>query len=263
MFLDKSDVRRAFGEDEFFPFFQPLIELRTGQLAGFEALARWNHARLGAICPDAFISIVQSCGFIDTLTQRLLGKIFAAAPLLPSSLRLSINLSPLQLLDLTLPGRIAAAAEIGGFPLERLTIEMTEGALLEDLARAGEVAGELKALKCRLALDDFGTGYSSLMHLQALPFDELKLDRKFIRSMTQSRESEKIVGAVVGLGQSLELTTVAEGVETEEQANMLIDFGCDLAQGWHFGRPASAGEIPRMVSAAYIVCPALSAACAD
>jgi EAL domain-containing protein (putative c-di-GMP-specific phosphodiesterase class I) len=248
MFLDSQDVRRAFGEDEFFPFFQPIVELATGRLTGFEALARWNHARLGAIAPDAFIPIVLRCGFIHALTQRLLAKTFAAAPLLPASLGLSVNLSPHQLVDRTLPGQIAAVARRGGFPLERLTVELNESTLIEYLHTAQAVAGDLKALGCRLALDDFGTVHSSLFLLQALPFDELKIDRSFVHSATEGRESGKIVAAVVSLAHSLGLTTVAQGVETEEQAAAMMEFRCDLSQGWLFGRPAGAGDIPRMVS---------------
>jgi len=262
MFLDVQDVRRAFWEDEFFPFFQPIVELASGRLTGFEALARWHHARLGAIAPDAFIPIVLKCGYINALTQRLLAKTFAAAPLMPASLGISVNLSPLQLMDWTLPGQIAAVARRGGFPLERLTVELTESALIEDLDSAQAVAGDLKALGCRLALDDFGADHSSLFLLQALPFDELKVDRSFVRAATEGRGSRKIVAAVVSLAHSLGLTTVAEGVESEEQAGMMIEFGCELGQGWLFGRPASAAEIPRMISVPpnlRCACPAASA----
>jgi EAL domain-containing protein (putative c-di-GMP-specific phosphodiesterase class I) len=250
MFLDRQDVRRAFGADEFYPLFQPQVHLGTGKLSGFEALARWNHAQLGLISPDAFIPIVQKDGLINTLTQKLLEKIFAVAPQLPDTARMSINLSPLQLLDETIPDRIAEAAERGGFPLDRLTIEMTEGALREDLARAQAVVLELKNLHCRLSLDDFGTRHSSLFHLQDLPFDELKVDRSFIHAMHENRTSRNIVSAVVGLGKSMGLTTLAEGVETEEEAGILLEMGCVLAQGWFFGRPAPAEEIPRMIAAA-------------
>jgi len=249
MSLDHHDVRRAFEEDEFFPLFQPLVELRTGKICGFEALARWNHARLGAISPDAFIPIVQKCGYINALTRKLLEKTFAAASLLPAGLRLSINLSPLQVMDETLPGQIVAVAQQGGFPLDRLTVEMTESALLNQLFCAETVAVELKDLHCRLSLDNFGTDHSSLSHLHALPFDEVKIDRSLIHAITQCRASRTIVAAVVGLGRDLGLDTVAEGVETEEEAGLLSEMRCDMAQGWLFGKPAAAVEIPRMISA--------------
>jgi len=241
MYLSRNDVRRAFAEDEFFPLFQPQVELGTGKLVGFEALARWNHAYLGAIPPAAFIPIVLKNGCINLLTQKLLEKIFASAPLLPGSLRLSVNLSPLQLLDLTIPDRIADAAEQGGFPLGRLTIETTESALRDDLPGAQAVTRELKTLGCRLSLDDFGTEQSSLFHLLDLPFDELKVDRSFIRALTENLAGRKIVSAVISLCKDLGMITVAEGVETAEQAYIMNDLGCELAQGWLFGRPAPAG----------------------
>ncbi|MGA2672413.1 MAG: EAL domain-containing protein [Terracidiphilus sp.] len=248
MSFDEVDIHRAFEEEEFYPFFQPLVELRTGQLAGFELLARWNHRRLGIVLPDDFIPALEKSGSINELTRQILEKGFTASSILPGTLTLAINLSPLQLLDLTLPGKIAAAAERSDFSLGRLTVEITESALLVDLPRAQSVARELKSMQCRLALDDFGTGYSSLRHLQALPFDELKVDRSFVSSMSESRESRKIVAAVVGLGRSLGLTTVAEGVETPEHANMLLWLGCDFGQGYLYSKPVPAEELSSLIS---------------
>jgi PAS domain S-box-containing protein len=250
MFFPEGDIHRAFEEEELFPSFQPLVELRTGQVAGFEVLARWNHGKLGAIPPDDFIPVVEQSGLINRLTKTMMQKAFDASQLLPPTATLAFNLSPVQLLDPTLPAKLEAVAAKGGFSLHRVAFEITESALVDDLSRAQSVAGDLKALGCRLALDDFGTGYSSLKHLQALPFDELKVDRSFVNSMMQARESRKIVAAVVGLGHSLGVQTVAEGVETEEQASMLLWLGCDLGQGWFYGRPSPASDIPRMIVAA-------------
>jgi EAL domain-containing protein (putative c-di-GMP-specific phosphodiesterase class I) len=250
MYLDLQDVRRALGEDEFFPFFQPFVALNSRRLTGFEALARWNHARLGALSPDAFIPIVQKCGYINTLTHKLLSKIFAVTPLLSGTMRLSINLSPQQLMDETLPCQISSVAQKGGFLLERLTIEMTQSVLLDDLHAAQAVAGEMKSMNCRLSLDNFGNGHSSLFHLMALPFDELKIDRTFVQTIHQNQDGRKIVEALIKLAKSLGMTTVAQGVETEEQASIMNDLGCELAQGWLFGKPAAVAEIPRMVAEA-------------
>jgi PAS domain S-box-containing protein len=258
MIFDENDLHRAFDKNEFYPFFQPMVELRTGQLAGFELLARWRHPRRGIILPDDFIAVVEKSGRINQLTHQILVKAFAASSIMPSALRLAVNLTPHQLLDLTLPARMRDYADLDGFSLDRLTIEITESALLVDLPRAQSVANELKAMHCRLALDDFGTGYSSLKHLQALPFDELKVDRSFVSSMTESRESRKIVAAVVGLGRSLGLTTVAEGVETQEQANMLLWLGCDFGQGYLYSKPVPAEQLPPILSRrphAYSICP--------
>ena len=128
-------------------------------------------------------------------------------------------------------------------------MEITESALVNKLERARKIAIELREMGCQLALDDFGTGYSSLRHLRALPFSKLKIDRSFVASITEKRESRKIVAAVVGLGSSLGMITVAEGVETQEQADMLLCLGCELGQGWHYGRPVSAERIREIVAA--------------
>jgi EAL domain-containing protein (putative c-di-GMP-specific phosphodiesterase class I) len=191
---------------------------------------------------------VQKCGYINTLTHKLLNKIFAITPLLSGSLRLSINLSPQQLMDETLPHQIASVAQRGGFLLDRLTIEMTQNVLLDDLKSAQAVVGEMKSMNCRLALDNFGTGHSSLFHLMALPFDELKIDRSFVHAIDHNQDSRKIVAALINLAKSLGMTTVAQGVETEVQAGIMNDLGCELGQGWLFGRPTAAEEVPRTIA---------------
>ncbi len=249
MVLAQADLYRAIAEDELRPAFQPLIELRTGQLSGFEVLARWHHRELGEIVPDKFIPHFERAGLIDKLTRAILEKAFAVPLFRETNLNLAVNISPNQLLGTRLAERIAEVASKFIFPLDRLTIEITESALVDDIERAQAVACELKSLECRLALDDFGTGYSSLQHLHALPFDEIKVDRSFVSSVMEKRESRKIVAAVVGLGHSLGLATVAEGVESQEQANMLVWLGCDLGQGWLYGRPAPAEDLPQMVAA--------------
>jgi len=248
MIFDPSDLRTALERDELYPAFQPVVEMRTGQMTGFEVLARWSHPHLGNIPPDAFIPVAESSGMIGALTQTILKKAFASDALLHSSFAVSVNISPLQLIDFKLPEVIAGIAQCCGFPLDRLVIELTESALLDDPQRAIAVAAEIKALGCRLALDDFGTGYSSLRHLHALPFDALKVDRSFISTMTAERGSRKIVASVIGLGQSLGLITVAEGVETREQAELLRWMGCDLGQGWLYGRPAPAESLAELMA---------------
>jgi PAS domain S-box-containing protein len=218
-------------------------------LAGFETLARWQHPERGLVLPENFVPLADEHGLVGKLMEQILRKSFLSAPLIPEPLTLAVNVSPTQLQDLSLPTQIREAAERAGFALGRLTIEITESALLNNLDRAKTIASELKTMGCRLALDDFGTGYSSLGHLQALPFDELKIDRSFVSSMTNTRESRKIVAAILGLGQSLGLITVAEGIETEQQADMLLWLGCELGQGWLYGRAVPAGEICDLVAA--------------
>jgi PAS domain S-box-containing protein len=249
MILSPKEAQRALNSGEFVPYFQPLVTLRTGQLSGFEILARWNHPKKGIILPGQFIYAAETDGWIGTLMQELLRAAFLSAPAIPAALSLSVNISPVQLRDLSLPRQIQAVGQQTGFSLDRLIVEITESALTDNLDHAQIIARELKQLGCRIALDDFGTGYSSLLHLQSLAFDDLKVDRSFVGSMTGQRDSRKIVAAVIGLGQSLGLTTVAEGVETKEQAEMLLWMGCELGQGWLFGKPMPAEQLPAAVEA--------------
>jgi len=243
-----TELRRALDADEIVPYFQPLVELRTGRLKGFEALARWRHPVHGSISPDIFIPLAEESGLIGLLSQTLLRRVFSVAATVPGDLSISFNLSALQFHDRALPEQIYSAAQQAEFSLKRLILEITESALIDNIDQANSIAQELKALDIRLALDDFGTGYSSLRHLQALPFDEIKIDASFVRAMSNTRESRKIVAAVVGLGHSLGLTTVAEGIETKPQADTLLWLACDLGQGWLYGPPVPASDLPSFLS---------------
>lgn len=242
------DLSKALDADEIIPYFQPIVELRTGALTGFEALARWHHPAHGPISPNVFIPLAEEGGFIGTLTRNLLRRVVAAAATIPAELSISFNISPLQFRDQSLPEQIRSAAKLADFSLKRLVLEITETAVIDNIDQAQSIAHELKALGVSLALDDFGTGYSSLRHLQLLPFDELKIDASFVQEMSSTRESRKIVAAIVGLGHSLGVATVAEGVETQEQADMLLRLGCDIGQGWLFGRPLPPGDLPGFLS---------------
>jgi EAL domain-containing protein (putative c-di-GMP-specific phosphodiesterase class I) len=249
MISDLNELRKAIEENQIVPSFQPITALRSGKLTGFELLSRWQHPSFGPVLPENFIPLAEQHGLIWELTRQVLRKGFAASSLIADPLLLSINVSPIQLRDSTLVKAIRDLAEEGGFPLDRLMIEITESAMCTDLKRAQTVAQELKAMGCRLALDDFGTGYSSLAQLQVLPFDELKIDRVFVNAMMKTRESRKIVASIIGLGHSLGLITVAEGVETEAQADMLIWLGCEQVQGWLYGKAVPRAEIAELVVA--------------
>jgi len=259
MLFTSTDAQRALALGEFVPYYQPVVVLRSGQVDHFEVLARWNHPTLGMIMPKDFISVAERDGWIGDLMHAVLGQAFAAAAVQPVPVCLAVNISPVQLHDLGLPKQIARIAESARFPLSQLTIEVIESALTDNMEHALIIANELHAMGCKLSLDDFGTGYSSLLHLQSLPFDELKVDRSFIGSMTQRRESRKIVAAVVGLGQSLGLTTVAEGVETSEQDEMLLWLGCDRGQGWLYGKPAVSENLSDALKFEYVRQPILPA----
>ncbi len=249
MSVDRATVRRALEKDELEPCFQPIVQLSTGCLAGFEVLARWKDPLLGLILPENFISLAEEDGLVGKLMQQIMRKAFLSAKDLPAPLSLAVNISPTQLHNSGLPGEIQKLAAEGTFPLDRLVIEITESGLIGNLELAKKISFELKDMGCKLSLDDFGTGYSSLVHLQVLPFDALKVDRSFVISMTGKRESRKIVAAIIGLGHSLDLTTIAEGVETDEQAQMLLRLGCEMGQGWLYGRPMTADRLPDAVAA--------------
>jgi PAS domain S-box-containing protein len=246
---DATSLRKAIENSEIVPYFQPLVELRTGRLRGFEVLARWQHPTRGLVLPDDFIPLAEATGLNGLLTGNLLRSVFTTAKDIPEHLTLSVNVSLTQLTDRTLPRHIHLAATEACFPLNRLILEITEGALISNTEHVYFIANELKEQGSRLALDDFGTGYSSLRHLQALPFDELKIDASFVRSMTHTRESRKIAAAIIGLGNSLDLVTVAEGVEDQAHADMLLWLGCDVGQGWLYGRAAPAEELPELLAA--------------
>jgi len=245
----ESDLRRALERaDEIVPYFQPLIELRTGQLTGFEVLARWNNPVRGLVPPAEFIPLAESANLIDALLQNLLSAAFRATSVLPEHLTLSINISPTQLQNPSLARQLYFSAQEGGFPFHRIVFEITESAIVENMSHAKAITHELKTLGARLALDDFGTGYSSLHHLQSLPFDEIKIEGSFVQSMLASRESRKIVAAVVGLGNSLGLVTVAEGVESKAQADMLLWQGCDFGQGCLYSSPVPPSALASLVN---------------
>ena len=236
-------IHQAIDLGEFVPYFQPLVDLRVGSIHGFEILARWIHPDHGLVPPNKFIPLVERYGLINRLSTSLLTQAFASARGLPKNFGLSVNLSPSQLHDRSLPSLIHRMADEAEFDLKRLTVELTETALVDDLDLASTVAADFKRLGIRLALDDFGTGYSSLLHLQSLPFDELKVDMSFVRSMVESRQNRKITAAVISLGLSLGLQTVAEGVEEQSQANLLAWQGCTFGQGYLYGRPIPAAEL--------------------
>lgn len=185
---------------------------------------------------------------IGELSGHILAQAFAAAATLPQNILLAVNISPVQLRDHLLPAQLDACARQTGFSLERLTVEITESILVGNLKLARQIADDLRALGVRLALDDFGTGYSSLRQLQALPFDAIKVDQSFVRSIADGRESRKIAAAIVGLGHSLGLVTIAEGIEEKRQAEILFYLGCELGQGWFYGRPVPAEKLDAIIA---------------
>lgn len=243
-----DELAIAITRGEVVPYFQPLVDLETGLPRGFEILSRWNHPQRGLIQPADFIEIAETAGLIGSLTVSVLRQACVVARALPSRMTLSLNLSPTQLKDGWLSGQILAVLAETGFPPHRLDVEITEHALITDLALAKHVITSLKNQGIQISLDDFGTGYSSLSYLSELQFDCIKIDRSFVRTLSERPESAKVVSAIVGLGKSLGMSIVAEGVESERDAQILREIGCPLAQGYLYSKPVPAGELATTIA---------------
>jgi diguanylate cyclase (GGDEF)-like protein len=243
----EAGLRSGIPEGQFVPYFEQQIDLVTGSLHGFEMLARWNHPTRGLVPPDEFISVAEECGLIGDLSLSVMRQALAEASGWDSSLKLSVNISPLQLRDPWLAQKITKLLVETGFPPERLEVEITESSLFENLGLAQAIVGSLKNQGICLALDDFGTGYSSLAHLRALPFDRIKIDRSFVSSINENAESAAIVTAITRLADSLGMAVTAEGIEDELIEARLRSIGSYKGQGYLFGRPATAAAVREML----------------
>ena len=238
-----SDLKDALRRSRFEPAFQPIVDLSNDSVVGFEVLARWFESPLPAISPLHFIPAAERHGLIGQLTRQIMHKGCTEALQFPGEPFLAFNLSPIQFRDPGLFDFVIAIIESTGFPLQRVHIEMTESALVSDERIALATVQRFISAGVAVSLDDFGTGFASLSRLHAFPFETLKIDASFVQSMEVNPSSRKIVASVIGLGQNMGMTVVAEGVETERQATILRHLGCDMAQGWLFGKPAPAVEI--------------------
>ncbi|MBX9731159.1 MAG: EAL domain-containing protein [Sphingomonas sp.] len=241
-------LRTAIPRQEIVPYFEQQIDLSTGRLFGFEALARWEHPTRGLIPPEKFIAIAEDTGLISDLSLSVMRQAFLIAKDWEQSLSLSVNISPLQLKDPWLAQKIVKVLTETGFPASRLELEITEVALFDNLALAQSIVGSIKNQGIRIALDDFGTGYSSLAHLRALPFDRIKIDRSFVGSINVNAESAAIVNAIVRLGESLNLPITAEGIEDAAIEERLRAMGCSKGQGYLYGRPLTAANARRLLA---------------
>ena len=239
----ETELRRALEKDQLKLFYQPLIDLKSGEVAGFEALARWTHEERGEISPTEFIPVAEESGLILTLgrwamdraTQTLASWDRAAGEKLP--LYVAVNLSAIQVARDDVAGVVAGALKSSGLTGDRLTLELTESSIVQDPGRATRVFEALKALDCTVSMDDFGTGYSSLAFLQRLPIDVLKIDRSFVSGMMVDPDSVAIVRAVLSLAEALGMSTTAEGIETVELATTLAALGCASGQGFYYAKP--------------------------
>ncbi|WP_182084167.1 EAL domain-containing protein [Aureimonas sp. ME7] len=239
------DLRQALSRDQLELHYQPLIELDGERIAGVEALVRWRHPEHGLVPPNAFIPLAEDTGLIIPIGEWVLRTACEQAREW-SDLRVAVNLSPVQFKHRELVDTVRQVLVDTGLEPQRLELEITESVLLHDAEAAREILNGLKELGVHIVMDDFGTGYSSLGYLNSFPFDKIKIDKSFISDLTVEK-SNAIVRSVIGLGQSLNMITTAEGVETAEQAAFLLQEGCEQVQGYHFGRPIPAADMNRLI----------------
>ena len=241
--LLELDLANALEGEELEVHYQPRMNLETGEIVSYEALVRWNHPRRGQVSPSEFIPVAEGCGLIVKIGEWVLRQACMTAARQDGKRRVSVNASPLQFRDHTFVEAVRAALAESGLDASRLEIEITENVLISDDQRALRVFRALKALGVQIALDDFGTGYSSLGYLSRLPFDTIKIDRSFVQNIATDDNSLSIVETIIRLGRSLDMTVVAEGVETEIELAALAKTGCDEIQGFVLGAAEPAQNV--------------------
>ncbi|MXO72475.1 EAL domain-containing protein [Altererythrobacter buctensis] len=236
----ENAIRQGIPAGEFVPYYEQQIDLRTGQLTGFEMLARWNSPRFGLVSPEVFIPIAEDIELISDLSEALIRQALVDARDWHPSLTLSVNISPIQLRDPWFAQRLLRLLVESGFPSRRLEIEITESCLHDNIGAVRTMISSLRNQGIRVSLDDFGTGYSSLAQLRSLPFDRLKIDRSFVTEMTRDGGNSELVRAIISLGRGLSMPVTAEGIEDMEILEALQEMGHLKGQGYLYGRPEDA-----------------------
>jgi diguanylate cyclase (GGDEF)-like protein len=256
----EHELRLALSREEFEVVYQSQYDLATGAQVGVEALVRWHHPVHGKIAPAHFISVAEETGLIVPLGERVLRRACRDAALWPEPLTVAVNLSPAQFHDSDIADTVANVLHETGLPAERLELEITESLLINDTEEVLEKLSRLRELGVKIAMDDFGTGYSSLNYLARFPFDKIKIDRQFVRNMTRDPAMRAIVKTIIALGKSLGVTVTAEGVESQEQAAILREFGCPQVQGFLYGYPGAADTESKASANVTPIKPQISAA---
>ena len=241
------ELRQAISDGSLETYYQPVVNIEDGKISSCEALLRWRHPERGMISPAEFIPIAEDSGLINQLGLWVLNTACAEAATWPDQVRVAVNVSPVQFRSQALALNVAAALAACGLPASRLELEITEAVLIRDDEAALDMLHQLRKLGVRIALDDFGTGYSSLSYLQRFPFDKIKIDRSFIKDIAGPGASSSIVQAVVSIAAASDMTTTAEGVETEQQRNLLYILGCTEMQGYLFSPAIPAAEVRRLL----------------
>jgi EAL domain-containing protein (putative c-di-GMP-specific phosphodiesterase class I) len=241
----ETDLRRAIEREELRVYYQPLVEMSTGRIAGFEALLRWQRGDT-LVSANEIISIAEETGLIVPIGEWVLRESLRQAREW-NGIDMHVNLSPRQLMQPDVVERIAAAIGESGLPPERVHLEMTESMLIENAEAAAELLRALRKVRVKLSLDDFGTGYSSLSSLREFPFDMLKIDRSFLLD-ADARRADEIVRTIASLARALEMTVTVEGLETAEQVDRMRGLGISYAQGFHFAPPLPPAEAAKMLT---------------
>jgi len=244
----QRDLRQAMTDGGFEVHYQPVVNLSSNAVTGCEALLRWHHPERGMVSPAEFIPVAEDTGLIGQLGEWVLTTACAEAATWPGHLKVAVNVSPIQFRSPIFGLKVAAALSASGLAAKRLELEITEAVLIRDDEAALTILHELRALGVRIALDDFGTGYSSLSYLQRFPFDKIKIDRCFVNDIAEPDGSSAIVSAVVNIAEARNMATTAEGVETEQQRQLLHVLGCTEMQGYLFSRPRPVAEIRALLS---------------
>jgi diguanylate cyclase (GGDEF)-like protein len=257
--LSKVDqaLRVAEMETEFFPVFQPIVNVHSGQTSSFESLARWHNPAMGVVPPDEFISVAETLGMVSDITRLMFGKAIVAMASWPAHIRLSFNLSAYDVTSRAVIEELIGMMSGSGIHPSRFIFEITETALLQDFTTARNNIELIRQAGARIALDDFGTGYSSLSHVQKLPLDKLKIDRSFIKDIETNTTSQTIVRSILALCEGMKIECVAEGAETASQVQCLQALGCQLIQGYFYSKPMAQEHV-----LAYLDAPLASASAA-
>ena len=246
----EADLRTALAQGGFELHYQPLVDLRSDEVTGCEALLRWRHPVRGMVSPADFVPVAEETGLIEEIGQWVLRTACAEAATWPAHVRIAVNVSPIQFKSETLPLKVAAALAETGLDPRRLELEITEAVLIADHDAALVALNQLRALGIHIALDDFGTGYSSLQYLQRFPFDKIKIDRSFVKEVTHNSSSASIIRAVVSIAADRNMITTAEGVETLQQRETVQNLGCTQMQGYLFSAARPASEIRGLLGSA-------------
>ena len=247
----EDDLRHAIATGGFHLTYQPVVSTKTTVIVGYEALVRWDHPTRGAVSPAEFIPVAEECGLIGAIGEWVMRTACIEAARWPGDIRVAVNVSPIQFADAQLPALVTSALARSGLAPHRLELEITEGVFLDEKISSDAMFRALKGLGVRLALDDFGTGYSSLGYLRTAPFDKIKIDQSFVKGAAQpGNRNAAIIKAIVTLADTLDMETTAEGVEIEDEIELVRRLGCSHIQGYIYGKPARGEEVMRQLGVA-------------